>query len=279
MTDSLVRLDSEPLAATLDLGLPRCERATGFVSPPAPSTRHRDAAAQHELRARTAALVGVDLPDVAPALTTGQARYLGWRRHAKRAFDLAAAVVGLLALLPVLAVLAAAVMITSPGTPLFGQQRIGRDGRVFRCWKLRSMYLDAEERLRRDDVLYRRYLENDFKLDEEDDPRITRLGRMLRKTSLDELPQLWNVVRGDMSLVGPRPIVTGELRMYGEWRYAYLRTVPGLTGVWQCSGRNDIRYPERAQLDAEYLDGWSFWRDVAIVLRTVPAVLRSKGVA
>ena len=171
-----------------------------------------------------------------------------------------------------------AVWLSSPGRPLFGQERLGRGGRVFRCWKFRSMHRDAEEILRRDPELYARYVANDFKLECEGDPRVTAIGRLLRKTSLDELPQLFNVLVGQMSMVGPRPVVSFELEhCYGPWMGEYLAVRPGITGPWQISGRNDIRYPERAAIDAHYVNTWTFRRDLTIIARTPRALLRGPG--
>lgn len=199
-------------------------------------------------------------------------------RLAKRSLDVVGAVVGLLVLLPVLAVLAAIVKLSSDGPAVFGHERVGRRGTTFRCWKFRSMYADAEDRLKRDPELWARYVDNDFKLECDEDPRVTPIGRILRKTSLDELSQLVNVLLGHMSLVGPRPVVVPELGSYGAHAAAYLAVRPGITGPWQVNGRNDVRYPERAELDAAYVTGWTFWGDVSILLRTVPAVLRRHGV-
>lgn len=199
-------------------------------------------------------------------------------RAAKRSVDVAVAVTGLVVLGPVLAVLALVVRVSSQGPALFGHRRVGRGGRTFRCWKFRSMYIDAEDRLKRDPQMWARYVANDFKLDCDEDPRVSPLGRFLRKTSLDELPQLVNVLVGQMSLVGPRPVVVPELESYGAHAAAYLAVRPGITGPWQVSGRNDIRYPERAELDADYVAGWSLWGDISILVRTVPAVLRRVGI-
>lgn len=197
---------------------------------------------------------------------------------AKRALDVVLALVAIVLLSPLLIVLAAAVAISSPGSPLFSQVRIGRNGRPFRCWKFRSMYPDAETRLREDDDLWEAYVSNDFKLNCDEDPRVTPLGRLLRRSSLDELPQLFNVLLGHMSLVGPRPVVGEELACYGPWVSAYLSVRPGLTGPWQVSGRNAVRYPERAILDARYVVTWSFWSDVRIMARTPSALIRKIGV-
>jgi lipopolysaccharide/colanic/teichoic acid biosynthesis glycosyltransferase len=160
---------------------------------------------------------------------------------------------------------------------LFRQQRIGRDGRPFQMLKFRTMYVGAGERLHAEPELYATYVQNDFKVPAADDPRIIPGGRVLRTTSLDELPQLFNVLTGSMSLVGPRPVVRGELECYGQLAWAYLDAKPGITGRWQTDGRSGVRYPERARLDAEYLDSWTLRGDVVLLLRTVPRVLRRQG--
>lgn len=209
----------------------------------------------------------------------GVLRYEGVGRHAKRAKDIVIALLGVIVFLPLMLVIAVIISFVSPGPALFGQRRVGQSGQVFRCWKFRTMFYDAEERLKSDPELYQRYVENDYKLEADEDPRVTRFGQFLRKTSLDELPQLFNVLIGNMSLVGPRPVVVRELDSYGPWKSAYLAAKPGVTGPWQCSGRNEIRYPERAMLDAEYLQQWSLLGDVKIMLKTVPAVLKRDGVA
>jgi exopolysaccharide production protein ExoY len=199
-------------------------------------------------------------------------------RAMKRTLDIVLAALALLLIAPLMLVITAAVWLSSPGLPLFGQLRVGRDGRVFRCWKFRSMHRDAEAILRRDPDLYASYVANDFKLDCDDDPRVTVIGRFLRQTSLDELPQLFNVLAGQMSLVGPRPVVPDELeRCYGPWIADYLAVRPGITGPWQISGRNDIRYPERAVLDARYVHAWTLRRDLGILARTPRALLRKAG--
>jgi exopolysaccharide production protein ExoY len=204
----------------------------------------------------------------------------GAGRVMKRTLDVVVAAGALVVLAPLMAVLTVVVWLSSPGWPLFGQHRLGRGGTVFRCWKFRSMHRDAEEILRRDPQLYASYLANDFKLDCDDDPRVTAIGRFLRTTSLDELPQLVNVLAGQMSLVGPRPVVADELeRCYGPWTSEYLAVRPGLTGPWQINGRNDIRYPERAVLDAHYVHTWSFHQDLTILARTPRALLRGTGSA
>ncbi len=198
-------------------------------------------------------------------------------RLLKRAFDIAAASVFLLALTPLL--LAIALMVRCSGGPAFYRhQRIGLGGRRFGCMKFRSMATDG-------DRVLAALLAADAEAAAEwaatqklrNDPRITPIGRLLRATSLDELPQLFNVLRGDMSLVGPRPVVQAELAFYGEDARYYLQTRPGLTGLWQVSGRSDTSYAQRVQLDSWYVRNWSLWHDVAILARTVPVVLLRRG--
>jgi exopolysaccharide biosynthesis polyprenyl glycosylphosphotransferase len=195
----------------------------------------------------------------------------------KRVFDVVTSAAMLVALSPVLLAVAVAVRLESAGPVVFGHLRAGRRGRFFRCLKFRSMHVDAEERLHADPVLFRRYVENDFKLPAGEDPRITRVGRWLRRTSLDELPQLVNVIRGDMSLVGPRPIVREELNHYADDQPLLLSLRPGVTGLWQVNGRSSVPYPARTYIELEYVQTWTLMRDIEILLRTVPAVLRQRG--
>lgn len=198
-------------------------------------------------------------------------------RFGKRAFDITFA----LALLPLIApvVLALCSIVRRDGGPsLFGHKRIGRGGKTFKCWKVRSMVVDAEARLA--DFLAAHpeaaaEWARDYKLD--NDPRITQFGNFIRKTSLDELPQIWNVLCGDMSFVGPRPVVASELDRYGESRHHYLSLRPGITGPWQVEGRNDITYAERVRMDAGYAQSQSLSRDVILIARTAGAVLGSTG--
>jgi exopolysaccharide biosynthesis polyprenyl glycosylphosphotransferase len=195
----------------------------------------------------------------------------------KRAIDIIGAAVLLVVLAPVLAIVAAMVALDSPGPVIFAQRRLGRFGRPMRCYKFRSMHVDAEARLLSDPMLFRRYVEHDYKLPASMDTRITRAGRFLRRTSLDELPQLWNVLKGEMSLVGPRPIVPDEIHHYKSDGRLLLSLKPGITGAWQVSGRSAVAYPERAAVELEYVEGWNLRRDVAILLRTLPAVLERRG--
>jgi len=165
----------------------------------------------------------------------------------------------------------------NPG--FFGHWRVGQKGRSFKCWKLRSMVPDAEARLREflatNPAAAREWSAN-FKL--ANDPRVTRLGRFLRRTSLDELPQFWNVIRGEMSLVGPRPVPREELRKYSGSEWAYFAFLPGITGLWQISGRNRISYDDRVRMDVSYLLKAGFWFDLNVLFRTVSVVLKKTGV-
>lgn len=198
-------------------------------------------------------------------------------RLAKRLFDIAASAAALAALWPALAVLAAVVR-TDGGPAFFGHQRIGQGGRRFKCLKFRTMVPDAGAVLERHlaaSADARAEWAADRKL--RCDPRITRLGRILRTSALDELPQLLNVLRGDMSLVGPRPVVEDEMAMYGDEADAYVQVRPGLTGLWQVSGRNDIPYPRRVAIDGWYVRNWSLWTDIAIIAMTIPALIRRRG--
>jgi lipopolysaccharide/colanic/teichoic acid biosynthesis glycosyltransferase len=195
----------------------------------------------------------------------------------KRAMDIVGASILLVLLAPVLAVIAALVVLDSPGPALFAQRRLGRFGRPIRCYKFRSMYVDAEARLMGDPRLYRRYVENDYKLPAAIDTRVTGIGRLIRRASLDELPQLWNVLKGDMSLVGPRPIVPDEIHHYNGEGPLLLSLKPGITGAWQVSGRSTLAYPHRAVVELDYVERWSLWRDIRILLRTIPVVLAARG--
>jgi lipopolysaccharide/colanic/teichoic acid biosynthesis glycosyltransferase len=165
------------------------------------------------------------------------------------------------------------------GRPIvFAHYRVGRDGRLFPCLKFRTMVRDAQpvlERLLRENAAAREQWEREHKLD--DDPRITHVGRFLRRTSLDELPQLLNVLKGDMALVGPRPITVPELERYGAARWHYLNVRPGMTGLWQVSGRNDVSYEERVRLDRRYVEQRNLRTDVGILLQTVKVVLARDG--
>ena len=195
----------------------------------------------------------------------------------RRLLDVGGSLVLLAVLAPLMAAVACLVWARLGRPVIFAQQRVGREGRLFRLYKFRSMVANAEEVLRASPLIYERYVAANFKLPEGEDPRITRLGRILRRTSLDELPQLWNVLRGDMSLVGPRPIVPDEIAEYGDYGTPSQRVKPGLTGLWQVSGRCTIRYPERARMDLRYVGERSLALDLQILLRTLPAVISRRG--
>ena len=192
--------------------------------------------------------------------------------------DQFAALLLLLLFAPLMAVIALLVWRRDGAPVLFGNYRIGQHGRPFRCLKFRSMYLDSEAMLRElleRDPAARAEWERDHKLS--DDPRITPIGHFLRRTSLDELPQLFNVLRGEMSLVGPRPITLAELPRYGQVRWHYLSVRPGMTGLWQVSGRNDTTYDERVELDREFVEQHSLRLRLSILLRTLRVVIRGSG--
>ncbi|MBE7386041.1 MAG: undecaprenyl-phosphate galactose phosphotransferase WbaP [Leptolyngbya sp. SIO1E4] len=199
-------------------------------------------------------------------------------RLIKTALDwLLTVIVGLLAL-PLFGIIIIAVKLDSPGPIFYGQYRLGRGARPFIAWKFRTMVMDADWVLDQhlaQNVTLREQWEKTRKLKQ--DPRITRIGRILRRTSLDELPQLWNVMRGEMSLVGPRPIVDDEIVHYADKFELYKRVLPGITGLWQVSGRSDVTYSERVTLDAYYVRNWSVWLDIYILLKTIWVVLVGDG--
>jgi len=201
---------------------------------------------------------------------------LGWQLVAKRTLDVGGAVAGLILLSPVLAVSALAVKLTSRGPVLFRQRRVGLGGETFEMLKLRTMVRDAEEHA--PEQLAANVYGDARLYKATDDPRITPIGRFLRRSSLDELPQLWNVLRGEMSLVGPRPPLPREVTRYKTRHYVRFEVAPGITGPWQVSGRNDITdFEAIVDLEQRYIAGWTVWRDLALLLRTVPAVLSMRG--
>jgi Undecaprenyl-phosphate galactose phosphotransferase WbaP len=198
-------------------------------------------------------------------------------RLSKRVFDITASLALLAVLSPLMLYLVLRIR-TDGGSAVFAHQRVGRKGETFPCYKFRSMVPNAQEQLDqllKSDVALRAQWERDHKLKQ--DPRITPIGHFLRQTSLDELPQLWNVLRGEMSLVGPRPIVPAELARYGDDAEYFLMVRPGITGLWQVSGRNDTGYGTRVFLDIWYIKNWSLWYDIAILFKTVRVVLRREG--
>jgi len=205
--------------------------------------------------------------------------FICWQLYAqltfKRIFDVTIALTALLLLSPVLALVALWIRLDSPGKVIFVQHRVGKAGQLFKMYKFRSMYIDAEQRqaeLMADNEMQEGVL---FKMKQ--DPRITRSGRFLRKFSIDELPQLWNVVKGDMALVGPRPPLPSEVAQYTTYHYQRLSVTPGLTCLWQISGRSELSFAQQVELDLAYITRQSFWFDFVLLFKTLPAVLKAKG--
>ena len=199
-------------------------------------------------------------------------------RWIKTVFDYVLTITGTIAISPILIIIALWIYKDSPGPVIFKHRRIGKNGKEFNCYKFRSMCVDAKERLEqllKTDPEAKAEWEKDFKL--KNDPRITKSGAFLRKTSLDELPQIFNVLKGEMSLVGPRPIIRNEMVRYGEYINDYLMVKPGITGMWQVSGRNDTDYKQRVQLDSWYVRNWSIWLDTMLLWRTGKIVYQCKG--
>jgi exopolysaccharide production protein ExoY len=196
----------------------------------------------------------------------------------KRVFDILVSFSALLAFAPLFLLIALLLKASDRGPVLYRQPRVGFRSSSFGCFKFRTMVIDA-------DAVLARYLRDNPEAAKEwaetrklkRDPRVTAVGDVLRQMSLDELPQLWNVLRGDMSIVGPRPVVSEEIAMYGSSAGHYLLARPGLTGAWQVSGRNDVSYERRVYLDRSYVENWSFWRDIKIIMKTIPVVIRAKG--
>lgn len=197
----------------------------------------------------------------------------------KRIFDILFSLIILTLTSPLLALIALLVKLTTTGDVIFSHERIGRGGKKFKCYKFRTMHADAEERLKT--ILQRdpnRKKEWDATHKLKNDPRITKVGKILRKTSLDELPQFWNVLIGDLSVVGPRPVVYKELAVhFGEKAGKILSIRPGITGIWQVSGRNDTSYRTRIMLDEKYVDNHSFAMDLKLILKTIPVMIQAKG--
>ena len=205
----------------------------------------------------------------------------------KRTIDVFGSFAGLLILSPMFLALAVLVKLRSPGPAIFRQERVGKDSRHFTFFKFRSMVNNADDASHREYI--KRLLREDNIIPEENrgekvfkmvnDPRISRVGRWIRGTSIDELPQLFNVLKGEMSLVGPRPPIPYEVRIYEKWQMKRLAVLPGITGLWQVTGRSKFGYKESIQLDLEYIRNWSVWLDIKILLKTIPVVVLRKGVA
>jgi len=193
----------------------------------------------------------------------------------KRVFDVVLSATALAVLSPLFLLIAIAIKIEDRGPVFFVQQRIGKGGKSFPFYKFRSMFVDAEER--RKQLVGQSDDGDDVRFKMRQDPRVTRVGRILRRLSIDELPQLWNVLRGDMAVVGPRPPIREEVAKYGSEEWRRLEVEPGLTCSWQVSGRADIPFPEQVRLDLDYIQARSLARDLKLILKTVPAVLTGRG--
>ncbi|WP_462323056.1 sugar transferase [Halochromatium sp.] len=193
----------------------------------------------------------------------------------KRLLDIVASSIGLLLLSPVFLITALAIRFESPGPVFFKQKRVGRWGQLFTIWKFRSMYVDAEER--KAELMANNEMAGGVIFKMKNDPRVTKVGRVIRKTSIDELPQLWNVLVGDMSLVGPRPPVPSEVDQYSLSDRRRLEVIPGITCIWQISGRSEIPFEQQVELDVQYIQSQSLWTDFKILVKTVPALLLGSG--
>ena len=195
----------------------------------------------------------------------------------KRAFDIIVSLIVFIILLPLFLVLAILIKIDSKGKVFYMHKRIGKNGKIIYLYKFRSMYSDADERLKEmlKDPKIKEEWEENYKID--NDPRITRVGKILRRTSIDELPQLLNIIKGDMSIVGPRPLVEDEIKKYGKNKEKFLSVTPGLTGWWACNGRSCRTYKDRMKLELYYVDHRSLWLDIKVIFMTVGAVIRGHG--
>ncbi len=193
----------------------------------------------------------------------------------KRLFDMMVSAMLLMLLSPILLIAALLVKCDSKGPVFFSQNRVGKDKNMFKMWKFRSMYIDAEER--KAELMKQNEMDGGVLFKMKNDPRITSIGHFIRKFSIDELPQLWNVLIGDMSLVGPRPPLPNEVKQYTTKQSRRLEVTPGITCIWQVSGRSNIPFPQQVELDIIYIENQSFTSDIIILLRTIPAVLQAKG--
>ncbi len=193
----------------------------------------------------------------------------------KRLIDIVAAILLLILLSPLFVVIMILIYQSSPGPVFYKQTRVGRWGKLFTMWKFRSMYPDADVRLK--EMMAQNEMTGGVIFKMKNDPRIIPVGRFIRKASIDELPQLWNVLKGDMSLVGPRPALPSEVNQYSLQDRQRLEVIPGITCIWQVSGRSDIPFPQQVQLDVQYIQSQSVWLDIKLLLQTIPAVLLSRG--
>ena len=213
-----------------------------------------------------------------PLITLRSGALTGWEGTLKRSLDIAVAALLLTLVAPLMTIVALLIKLSSPGPVFFRQERVGKGGRRIGIYKFRTMHQEAEQILKSNPELYRRYVENNYKLPKGEDPRITFIGSFLRELSLDEIPQLFNVLKGEMSLVGPRPVVPAEIEKYGDYASLLLSVQPGLTGQWQVSGRSEIAdYARRVRIDMEYIRDQSIAKDLQILFRTLPVVLSREG--
>ncbi|MDI6603799.1 MAG: sugar transferase [Thermoanaerobacteraceae bacterium] len=220
----------------------------------------------------------IEIIDDMPVLKLKDVFIGGFEGRVKRLLDFTLSFFALIILSPLFIIIALLIKITSPGPVFFKHKRLGLNGKLIEIYKFRSMVINAQDILNKllaENPKLREEYEATYKL--KDDPRITRIGKFLRKTSLDELPQLINVLKGDLSLVGPRPIVVKEIDKYGEYGKYLLRVPPGVTGLWQISGRSDVDYNERVEMDMQYISSWNIWLDINILFKTIPAVLKKDG--
>ncbi|MBF8984604.1 sugar transferase [Lutibacter sp. B2] len=194
----------------------------------------------------------------------------------KRLIDIIGSLIGLIALSPLFLIISIRIKLEDPkGAVFFGHKRVGENGEMFKCWKFTSMIHNAEEIMKNFTTEQKKEFAENFKL--KDDPRITKIGNLLRKTSLDEFPQLWNILKGEMTLVGPRPIVTAELEKYGKYEENLKSVKPGLTGMWQVNGRSDTTYEERVMMDMQYISKRTLFLDVYLIFRTIVKVIKKEG--
>jgi len=193
----------------------------------------------------------------------------------KRLFDIAVSSTLLVLLSPLFLIVSVLIRLDSKGPILFCQDRVGKQDRLFKMYKFRSMYVDAEQR--KAELMKHNEMQDGVLFKIKDDPRITWIGRIIRKFSIDELPQLWNVLIGDMSLVGPRPPLPSEVAQYTPYQHQRLQVVPGITCIWQVSGRSEIPFHQQVELDLEYIAKQSLWYDLQLLVKTVPAILKARG--
>lgn len=204
---------------------------------------------------------------------------ISWKKKCyyitKRMMDIVLSMLGMMIAILPMAVISVLIMLESPGAAIYTQERIGRDGKPFRIYKFRSMYANAEKMIENFTPEQKKEWEENYKLD--DDPRITKIGQFLRKSSMDELPQLLNILKGELSIVGPRPVVPKELEKYGDNQAKFLSMTPGLTGYWQAYARSTCSYEQRMEMELYYVENASFWWDIKIIFVTIGAVIRGHG--